>query len=315
MKLLHNKSFRTVTMAAGICIFGFLLTYLSSAIRSDQSQNTVAPPSLPTENTVSSGNSVNTEETEDSKNQNGVANYYIRLTRGLSSSEDALILTVPSQLKASVEYRGETYTSILTEEEKIQQLLDPLQNSALLPDETTVVSTSSSRAVSLILPYSDGFGNLYVFEGYPNGSKKAVTLIQDNKNHLYQAKADVASRLFDLVKPMETSLDAERLNIYSTRDYTKSILQAQSNKESDYSLLLSVLNSLEKQGSSLDLDSPDYLITLLPSNSVQETDYCYLWLDEKQLKISFADDPIPVYRSTDVTSSQMKQWIKEHSVK
>jgi hypothetical protein len=76
-----------------------------------------------------------------------------------------------------------------------------------------------------------------------------------------------------------------------------------------------MLNSLEKRGSSLDKSSPDYLMTLLPSNSVQESDYCYLWLDEKNVYIAFADDSITVYEATDVTSSQMKKWVKEHKVK
>ena len=143
----------------------------------------------------------------------------------------------------------------------------------------------------------------------------AVTLIQDNSNHLYQAKASVAGKLYDLLKPIETSLDAERLNVYTTRDYTKSILKAQSTNKEDYDLIVEILNSLEKSGSSLDLDSPDYLITLLPSNSVAESDYCYIWLDEKELKVAFADDSITVYRSTDVTSSQMKKWIKNNAVK
>ena len=332
MKLLHVRSLRNITMAAGICLFGFLLAYLSGGMlaeKAEESQPVGSQTVLEQEAAESDDSETATEEenaeseteaeteTEESTEpvKTSAANYYIRLNSGLSSDETKLVLTPPSQLKASVEYRGQTCTKLFTDAADIEELLALLQNAVRLADDTEVVSTSSSRAVTLTLPYAEGFGNLYVFEGYPNNAKKAVTLIQDNANNLYQAKSTVVDQLFDLVKPVETSLEAERLNIYTTRNYEKSILKAQSKNKDDYALILSILNSLEKCGSSLDLDSPDYLITLLPSNSVQEDDYCYLWLDEKYVKIAFADDDITVYRSTEVTSSQMKKWIKSNGVK
>ena len=322
MKFLHVRSLRTIFLAVGICILGFLLSYLSAGpapshdsstpseshptldleVETPQEKEEVPPPETPT------------EENTTTPNQS-VANYYIRLTRGLSSSDSELLLELPPELKASVEYRGKDNNITYREEGDISAILELLQKAQRLPDDTTIVSMSSSHDVTLTLPYSDGYGNLYIFEGYPNGAKKAVTLIQDNSNHLYQAKAVVASKLYDLLKPIETSLDAERLNVYTTRDYTKSILKAQSTNKEDYVLIIDMLNSLEKSGSSLDLDSPDYLITLLPSNSVAESDYCYIWLDDKELKVAFADDSVTVYRSTDVTSSQMKKWIKNNAVK
>lgn len=329
MKFLHVRSLRTIFLAVGICVMGFLFAYLSAGPISNNDVPTSAPTeSLPTldlevetpqEDTEvppeeESPSETPTEEPADLPD-NTVANYYIRLARGLSSSDSELQLELPSELKASVEYRGKDNNVTYREESDISSILELLQKAQRLPDETTIVSMSSSHDVTLTLPYSDGYGNLYIFEGYPNGAKKAVTLIQDNSNHLYQAKASVAGKLYDLLKPIETSLDAERLNVYTTRDYTKSILKAQSTNKEDYDLIVEILNSLEKSGSSLDLDSPDYLITLLPSNSVAENDYCYLWLDEKELKVAFADDSITVYRSTDVTSSQMKKWIKNNAVK
>lgn len=318
MKLLHVKSLRHIFLAAGICIFGFLLAYLSGGMAALDTAGSLTS-NTQTENSVSELPEKETEaddpasETESSSSE--MANYHIRLTRGLSSSDEELLLTLPVELKTSVDYRGKTSSLTLTDSAEIEELLNLLQKAKRLPDDTTILSTSSSHAVSLTLPYTDGFGNLYVFEGYSDSSSKTMTYIQDNSNHLYETKSEVIDRLYDLIKPVETSLNAERLNVYSTRNYEKNILQAQSSKEEDYALLLSVLNSLEKQGSSLDLDAPDYMITLLPTNSVSENDYCYLWLDEKQLRIAFADDSITVYQSTEVTSSQMKKWIKEHSIK
>lgn len=324
LPFLHSRPLRHIGLAVGICVLGFFFTYLSGGMLSQpQNQASASPgteemiPALELENESGIINTENEaeEETPSEESAPTAANYYVRLNRGLSSSEEELLLDVPSQLKAAVEYRGQNRSSTLTEEDEIKQIVDLLQKAKRLPDESELVSVSSSRSVSLALPYSDGYGDLYIFEGYVDGAKKAVTLIQDNSNHLYQTKAAVASQLYDLLKPVETSLNAERLNVYSTRDYTKSILQAQSTNKENFALIVDILNSLEKSGSSLDLDSPDYLITLLPSNSVAENDYCYLWLDEKELKVAFADDSIPVYRSTDVTSSQMKKWIRENSVK
>lgn len=329
MKFLHVRSLRTIFLAVGICVLGFFFAYLSAGstqstdlptsaekdplptldLEVENPQEDSALPETEAENPESPA-----EESEEAP-KNTVANYYIRLTRGLSSSDSELQLDMPSELKASVEYRGKENNVTYRDETQITTILDLLQKAQRLPDETTIVSMSSSHDVTLTLPYTDGYGNLYIFEGYPNGAKKAVTLIQDNSNHLYQAKGSVASKLYDLLKPIETDLDAERLNVYTTRDYTKSILKAQSTDQEDYELIIEMLNSLEKSGSSLDLDSPDYLITLLPSNSVAENDYCYLWLDEKELKVAFADDSLTVYRSTDVTSSQMKKWIKNNAVK
>ncbi len=328
MKFLHIRSLRTIFLAIGICVFGFFLAYLSvgSNDAPNESTSTSPLPTLdlelknedtpPAEEQEPPATEENPSEEPAKENiSNDVANYYIRLTRGLSSSDTQLLLQLPAELKASVEYRGQDNTVIFREENDINAVLDLLQNAERLPDETTIISMSSSHDVTLTLPYSDGYGNLYIFEGYPNGSKKAVTLIQDNSNHLYQAKAATAEKLYDLLKPVEDNLDAERLNVYSSRNYAKSILQAQSTNKKDYALIVDILNSLEKCGSSLDLDEPDYLITLLPSNSVSEKDYCFLWLDDKELKIAFADDSFTVYRSTDVTSSQIKKWIKANSVK
>ncbi len=328
MKFLHVRSLRTIFLAIGICVLGFFFAYLSAgSVKTEERPASVPSESLPTldlevENPPAESETSITEEEPseeadepDTNDNNTAANYYIRLTRGLSASDSELQLELPSELKASVEYRGKENNVTYAEESDISAILELLQKAQRLPDETTIVSMSSSHDVTLTLPYADGYGNLYIFEGYPNGAKKAVTLIQDNSNHLYQTKASVANKLYDLLKPIETSLDAERLNVYTTRDYTKSILKAQSTNKNNYGLIIDMLNSLEKSGSSLDLDSPDYLITLLPSNSVAENDYCYLWLDEKELKVAFADDSITVYRSTDVTSSQMKKWIRDNSVK
>ncbi|MBQ8598688.1 MAG: hypothetical protein IJ411_01030 [Oscillospiraceae bacterium] len=327
LPFLHSRPLRHMGLAVGICVLGFFFTYLSGGMLSQPQDDTPVSSSPGTEEsspileveTEGEESEAGTEGEEETPSEESVptsaANYYVRLSRGLSSSEEELLLDAPSQLKAAVEYRGQNRSSTLTEDNEITQILDLLQKAKRLPDESEIVSVSSSRSVSLTLPYADGYGDLYIFEGYVDGAKKAVTLIQDNSNHLYQTKAAVASQLYDLLKPVETSLNAERLNVYSTRDYTKSILQAQSTNKEDFALIVDILNSLEKSGSSLDLDSPDYLITLLPSNSVAENDYCYLWLDEKELKVAFADDSITVYRSTDVTSSQMKKWIRENSVK
>lgn len=325
-KFLHSRPLRHISLAVGICVLGFFFTYLSGGMLSQPQDATPAspiteenPPVLEVEaeddNSTKSDELPKEEVPVEEAVQTAGANYYVRLSRGLSSSEEELLLETPSQLKASVEYRGQNCSSTLTEKEEISQILDLIQKAKRLSDDSEIISVSSSRSVSLTLPYTDGYGNLYIFEGYVDGAKKAVTLIQDNSNHLYQCKITVTNQLYDLLKPVETSLNAERLNVYSTRDYTKSILQAQSTNQEDFALIIDILNSLEKSGSSLDLDSPDYLITLLPTNSVSENDYCYLWLDEKELKIAFADDSITVYRSTDVTSSQMKKWIKNNAVK
>lgn len=326
MKILHVKSLRTITLAAGICVLGFLLAYLSGGLIGEEPQNRpstslptvdleVGSPSAPEESEENSEEETPAEEIPDEQPKNTAANYYVRLNRGLSSSAEELLLEQPSQLKTSLEYRGKNTTEILRDEAEISKILSLLSGAKRLSADTEVISTSTSHDVTLTLPYADGFGNLYIFEGYPDGAKKAVTLIQDNQNNLYQAKNTVANQLYDLLKPVETSLDAERINIYGGRNYEKGSLQAQIKDKKEYALILNMLNSLEKRGSSLDKSSPDYLMTLLPSNSVQESDYCYLWLDEKNVYIAFADDSITVYEATDVTSSQMKKWVKEHKVK
>ena len=329
MKFLHIRSLRTIFLAVGISLLGFFFAYLSIGVLENSNPSTPAPEtSLPTldleikaedegsvEEPEPPSDEIPSEENAPENNSNQIANYYIRLNRGLSSSDSELLLKLPVELKASVEYRGQDNNVTFREENDISAVLNLLQKAQRLPDETTIISMSSSHDVTLTLPYSDGYGNLYIFEGYPDGTKKAVTLIQDNSNHLYQAKPAVAEKLYDLLKPVEDHLEAERLNVYSARDYTRGILKAQSTDKNDFALIVDVLNSLEKNGSSLDLDSPDYLITLLPSNSVSEKDYCYLWLDEKELRIAFADDSFTVYRSTDVTSSQIKKWIKANYVK
>ncbi len=317
MKVLHNKSTRTIVMAVAICILGFLLAYLSgSMLTPEQVPEQTPPPSSETP-AETLEEETPTEELPETPviDNTSAANYYVRLTRGLSSSEEKLVLEHPIQLKTSVEYRGKASEKTLLNKEEIDSILSLLQNAERLPEETEVISTSGSHDVSLILPYMDGYGNLYVFEGYPDGAKKSVTLIQDNSNHLYQTKADVIDKLYDMIKPVETSLNAERISVYSCRDYEKGSLKAQCKDKEEFSLLLSMLNSLEKQGSSLDLDDPDYIISLLPQNSVSEDNYCYLWLDGKQLKVAFVEDSFTVYESTEVTSSQMKKWVKEFGVK
>ncbi len=315
MKVLHVRSLRHIVLAVSVCLIGFLLAYLSAGMATLPKEEASRPVVTPSVGLELQDPSAVPELPEESEPDPSGANYYVRLTRGLSSSTEELLLTAPSQMKATVEYRGKDRTVTLTEKEDIDKILALLQKAERLPDDTKIVSLSSSHEVSLTLPYSDGFGNIYVFQGYPDGGKKTVTLIQDNANHLYQAKSAVTDQLYDLLKPVEDSLDAERLNIYAARDYDKGSLKAQVKGAKNYALLLEILNSLEKSGSSLDLDSPDYLIGLLPSNSVQESNYCYLWLDEKQVKIAFADDDLTVYRSTEVSSSQLKKWIKEFSVK
>ncbi len=315
MKVLHVRSLRNIVVAMGICLMGFLLTYLSGGILTLPEEKPAAPVTTPSVNLEVQDPDAPPAVPEMEEELTSAANYYVRLNRGLSSSQEELLLTAPSQLKVKLEYRSKEQVTILKEEKEIEEILSLIQKAKRLPDDTKLISMSSSHEVSLTLPYSDGFGDVYVFQGYTNGGKKLLTLIQDNENHLYEAKSSVADQLYDLLKPVESSLDAERLNIYGTRDYDKGSLKAQIKGTKNYALLLSVLNSLEKSGSSLDLDSPDYLITLLPSNSVQEKDYCYLWLDEKQVRIAFADDNITVYRSTEVGSSQMKKWIKEFAVK
>lgn len=318
MKVLHNKSTRNIIMAVAICIFGFLMAYLSGGMMlgNDTQPQQPTPPAqeetpveTPEENTPSE-----VPETPAVDNT-AAANYYVRLTRGLSSSEEKLVLENPIQLKTSVEYRGKVSEKTLINSEEIESILSLLQNAERLPEDTTIISTSASHDVSLILPYMDGYGNLYVFEGYPNAAKKSVTLIQDNSNHLYQCKADVINKLYDMIKPVETSLNAERVSVYGCRGYDKGSLKAQCKDKEEFDLLLNMLNSLEKQGSSLDLDDPDYIISLLPENSVTEDNFCYLWTDSKQLKVAFVEDSITVYESTEVTSSQMKKWVKEFAVK
>lgn len=318
MKILHNKSTRNIAIVTAVCIIGFLLAYLSGGMLMVTEQPEKSTTPLPEEvimETPKEEESPSEESETPAVNNTAAANYYVRLTRGLSSSEDKLVLEQPIQLKTSVEYRGKVNEKTILQVEEIDAILSLLQNAERLPDDTKIVSTSGSRDVSLILPYLDGYGNLYVFEGYPNGAKKALTLIQDNSNHLYQCKASVIDKLYDMLKPVETSLNAERISVYNCRDYEKGSLKAQCKDKAEFELLLTMLNSLEKQGSSLDLDDPDYIISLLPENSVTEDNYCYLWLDGKQLKVAFVEDSITVYESTEVTSSQMKKWVKEFRVK
>ncbi len=339
MKILHVRSLRTIFLAVCICFFGFMIAYLSGGTaekRKEEPSVPVVTPSVDLELQEPEDEAEQTkpedessepaedeseklpEETTEEKPEDDVAsaaNYYVRLTRGLSSSEDMLVLTAPSQLKTKLEYRSKEQTAILKDGEKINEILTIIQDAKRLDKDTQIISTSGSHDVSLTLPYKDGFGDIFVFQGYVDGSKKAVTIIQDNVNKLYQAKSDVADKLYDLLKPVETRLDAERINVYAARDYNKGSLKAQVKGNKNYDIVLSVLNSLEKSGSSLALDSPDYVLTLLPNNSVQEKDYFYMWLDEKQVKIAFADDDLTVYKATDVSSREMKKWIKEFKAK
>ncbi len=330
MKILHVRSLRTIFLVVCICFFGFMIAYLSGGSvekpEEEPSVPVVTPPvnlevqepeeETPTEPTDDEAEEIPEEQEEEPADDvTSAANYYVRLTRGLSSSEDMLVLTAPSQLKTKLEYRSKEQTAILKDGEKINEILAIIQDAKRLDKDAKIISTSGSHDVSLTLPYKDGFGDIFVFQGYVDGSKKAVTIIQDNMNKLYQAKSDVADRLYDLLKPVETRLDAERLNVYAARDYDKGSLKAQVKGNKNYDIILSVLNSLEKSGSSVDLDAPDYILSLLPSNSVQEQDYFYMWLDGKQVKIAFADDKMTVYESTEVSSKEMKKWIKEFKAK
>lgn len=311
IKILHSRPLRHRFLTVGICVLGFFFTYLSGGFINDTATNLPDQKELP-ETPVSP---VQEETLSSNTSSAPVANYSIRLERGLSESEEILLLKLPAQMKTSMEYRGKEVTATWTEESDILDLLNRIQKAERLPDQTEILSLSTSRSITFTLPYPDGYGNLYIFEGFVNGAKKAATIIQDNRNCLYSCNASVVSQLYDTLKPIETSLNAEKINVYSCRDYNKSILQAQCTQEEETQLLLDILNSLEKVGSSLDLSAPSYLIALLPSNSVSESEYCYVWTDEKQVKIAFADDSLTVYRSSAVTSSQMKKWIKEHSVK
>lgn len=322
MKNLSVKSLKPVHLriAALALILFVILISLFSCGKDDEKEISEENPSLslPAQSDELSSNKDTSSEKQEVPAEtpsNSAFNYYVRLTRGLSSDENKLVLTVPSQLKASVDYRGEKFSSVISDEAQISSITSLLQNAKKIPDDSTIISTSSARAVSLTLPYSDGFGNLYIFEAFLNNSNKTVTIIQDNLSNLYEAKNSVANSIFDLVKPKETSLNAERLNIYSSKNFEKNILKAQSKNSDDFELILNLVNSLDYFGSSLDLDSPDYLITLLPPNSVQEDNFCYLWLDEKYAKIAFAEDDIAVYSSNQVTSAQVKKWIKNNSVK
>ena len=325
MKNVSLKSLKTLKpvhlrIAALVLILFVILISLFSCGKDDEKEvsNENSSVSLPAQSENISSNKENFSEDEENPKENSsssAVNYYVRLNRGLSSDNNKLVLTSPSQLKTSVDYRGKNFSSTISDEKQISQIISLLQNAKKIPDDSTIVSTSSARSVSLTLPYSDGFGNLYVFEAFLDSSNKTVTIIQDNLSNLYEAKNSVASSIFDLVKPKETSLNAERLNIYSSKNFEKNILKAQSKNSEDFEMILNLVNSLDYFGSSLDLDSPDYLITLLPPNSVQEDNFCYLWLDEKYVKIAFAEDDIAVYSSNQVTSSQIKKWIKNNSVK
>lgn len=294
MEFLQNKRFRVVALCALGGLLVLLLAYFAwpSGEAPAEAEGPIGSPEAPALNP-------------------GV-NYYVRLNRSLSSSEEALVLTSPSQLSASVEYRGQDCQQILTDAETLEALLSPLQNAPRLAEDAQLLSTASSRAVNLTLPYSDGCGSLYIFSATVNGGKKPVTVVQDNVNRLYQCKAAVVDQLYDLLKPVESSLEAERLSLYSGRNYEKGSLLAQTKEPEAFGLILSAINSLERQGSSLDLPSPDYLLCLLPHNSVSEKDYCYLWVQEKQLLLAFADDSESVYRATNVSSSQLKRWIKDN---
>ena len=317
MKVLHHKSTRNIVMVISICLLGFFMAYLSGGMMLTEEKESLPAPSVQEETPTETPEEEIPSEVPEvpAADNTAAANYYVRLTRGLSSSEEKLVLENPIQLKTAVEYRGKVHEKTLMSSEDIEEILTLLQNAERLPDDTNVISTSGSHDISLILPYVDGYGNLYVFEAYPNAAKKSVTLIQDNSNRLYQCKADVIDKLYDMIKPVESSLHAERVSVYGCRGYEKGSLKAQCKDKAEFDLLLTMLNSLEKQGSSLDLDDPDYIISLLPENSVTEDNYCYLWLDGKQLKAAFVDDSITVYESTEVTSSQMKKWVKEFSVK
>lgn len=299
MDFLQNKRFRVVAL----CALGGLLMLILAYVAWPKGESPALPEADPPVESPAS------PETSAPALTLGV-NYYVRLNRGLSSSEETLVLTTPSQLTASVEYRGEQCQQVISDAETLEALLSPLENAPRLEADAQLLSTASARSVNLTLPYSDGCGSLYIFSATVNGGKKPVTVVQDNVNHLYQCKAAVVDQLYDLLKPVETSLEAERLSLYSGRNYEKGSLLAQTKEPEAFGLILSAINSLERQGSSLDLPSPDYLLCLLPHNSVSEKDYCYLWVGEKQLLLAFADDSESVYRATNVTSSQLKRWIK-----
>ena len=127
MKILHVKSLRTITLAAGICVLGFLLAYLSGGLIGEEPQNQpstslptvdleVGSPSVPEESEENSEEETPAEEIPEEQPKNTAANYYVRLNRGLSSSAEELLLEQPSQLKTSLEYRGKNTTEILRDE-------------------------------------------------------------------------------------------------------------------------------------------------------------------------------------------------------
>lgn len=204
MKILHVKSLRTIALAVGICVIGFLLAYLSGGMTAGEKtekpshslptvdlevQNPNETPEEGTEEIPAESPEETPEEAPVETPAQSAANYYVRLNRGLSSSEEALILVPPSQMKSSLEYRGKTNNKTLKDEEEIAAVLALIDGAKRLPDDTEIISTSTSHDVTLTLPYSDGFGNLYIFEGYADGAKKAVTLIQDNQTICIRRKA------------------------------------------------------------------------------------------------------------------------------
>ena len=73
MKILHVKSLRTITLAAGICVLGFLLAYLSGGLIGEEPQNQPSA-SLPTVDLEVGSPSVPEESEENSETESEYAN-------------------------------------------------------------------------------------------------------------------------------------------------------------------------------------------------------------------------------------------------
>lgn len=243
------------------------------------------------------------------------ANYYVKRTQGLSREEDRLVLEPPLELKTSVEYLTQEPSVLLHQDKKeIEKVTQLLHNAKRIPDDSKVIALSNSHPVTLTLSYGDGYGNLYVFLGYSEQCKKPVTLIQDNLNRLYQTKESVSQTLFELAKPTITTLNAKKVNIYTTKHLRKKTLHAQIIEEEDCKPFLTMLNSLKKEGRSDDLSAPDYLVCIIENGKFEEEERWYLWLHEKEVLMAFASDPSTIYRADELTSRSLKRQIKKYAV-
>ena len=304
MKYLHCKSYRHFFSLLFTCAVGLGFMYLMAGpvpeaqpprpvIKPEPPPAEVPLPLPPDEDTI---------------------RYHTQLTHSLSKDEDKLVLDLPLRIAAKAEYvRDEAFSVLLTEQVEKEAVLAVLQQAKRLPEETSVLSTSDFHPVTLTLFYQEGYGSLYIFGGYIRGNKKPVTLIQDNANRLYQADEAAAEKLFQLVRPEIRSLGVSRLNIYNTKHFRKNSLLAQISEEKGFEPFLLMVNSLEKQGVP-DLGAPDYLVTGVGSGPDAEEMF-FLWTDEKQVLLSFADEPSVIYKSQGLTSKAFKKLVKTYSVK